>query len=323
MSVTLALLLLLSPVVPQDDPDSAYREDYADYTEIFAMTDPAAQTLAYLDFLEEGFDERLLEFVISGTKQGLANLTQAGNQDAVYALADRLATLHPDAAADAGALALDAAATSGNAEQIAKYGEPFYEAMPSSQIALLLTRAHGQLQNQAKMIEYGRIVLDSGDYPIADVWTIAYEIIQDDEGAGRTLQAVTLARGLRTGVTNVPSGMTRADWNSVQVYLLDLIARADFDGGRYPTALVSFDAILDLQPRNDKAWYFKGNAMLQLGSSINEATQALAKAAVLEGNYAAPANDLLVSTFSRNAPGDTATRYVNDALAEARRQLGL
>jgi len=322
MSVILALLLLLPLPALQDDPDAAYREDYADYTEIAAMRDPAAQATAYLDFLEEGFDDRLLSAVIPGVQQALVGVTQAGNYDAVYPLADRLAALHPDSVTAARALGLEAAAMAGNSEQIVKYGEPFYQTNPSPQIALLLTRAFGQLGNEPKMLEYGQIALDSGEFPIADIWSIAYALLQNHDRNGRTTQAVDVARQLRSGVRTAPEGVSAGDWNGIQVYLLDLIARNDYEAKRYREALTSYDAVLTIQPCNQKALYFKGNAMLQTGSSVNEATRALAKAAVLDGSYATPARELLESTYARNAPGGAAGRFVNDALNEARREPG-
>lgn len=326
MSVTLALLLMLPSAVLQEappDPDAAYREDYADYTEISQMTDPAAQCEAYLNFLDEGPDERLLEFVASGTLQCMNALSAAGSYDAVYAIADRLAMAHPPSAGLAGAIALDAAAKAGNSEMVVKYGEPYYEANPDPEIARILSQSFAQLGNQDKMVEYGHIVVDSDKFPIGDIWPIVFQVIQDDDSSGNKAEAVELARSFRSAVAAAPSDVTEEDWNGIQVYLLDMIARDDFDAGRYGAALPSFDAILALQPRNDKAHYFKGNAMLQSGGSVNQATQELAKAAVLEGNYSGPAMTLLQSTFASNAPGATADRYVQEALATARRELGL
>jgi Flp pilus assembly protein TadD len=323
MSVTLALLLLLPLPVQESDAAIKYREDFATYTTISEMTDPVEQTAAYLDFFEAGPHPDLIEFVRGGILQGLGAMTQAGAFDDVYPMADRLAELHPESAATAGALALDAAAMAGNAEQIVKYGEPYYAASPSPQIALLLTQSFSQLQEQEKMREYGQVVLDSGEYPIADVWAIAFEILQDHEASGRSDQAIELAREFRSAVTTAPAGVAADDWDGIQVYVLGLIGRDDFDAGRYGPAITSFDGIIDLRPRNQGAWYFKGNAMLQNGGSVDAATDALATAAVLEGNYSTPAMDLLQSTYASNAPGETAARYVQEKLTAARGRLGL
>jgi tetratricopeptide (TPR) repeat protein len=327
MSVILAMtlaMILATPGVQQVDPDLEYREQFAEYTEIAELTDQAAQATAYLDFLEGGIDDRLLGGVVNGIIQDLAGLTQASRFDEVYSGADRLASLRPEFQLQAGALALEAAAMQGNSEQIIKYGEPFYQTNPSPQVALLLTRSYGDLQNPARMLEYGQIVLDSGAYPLEEIWNIAYLILQEHARNGREESAVTLARRLRRELTQAPQGVSGADWNSIQVYMLDLIGRSDFQAERWREALANFDAILALDARNGKAWYFKGNAMLRTANPVvNDAALALAKATVLQGNYAQPARSLLETTAASNAPGAAATRYVNDKIAQARSELGL
>jgi len=323
MSVMLALMLLLPLPAAQDDPEAVYREQYANYGDISQMTDLNAQATAYLEFFEGGIDERLIGPVLTGVIQDLTGLTAAGSFDAVYPLADRLASLYPDAGVQAGALALEAAAQAGNSEQIVKYGEPFYERNPSPQIALMLAGAHSQLGHQDDVLKYGKIALESGEFPIRDLFSVAYSMLQDHDRAGREDEAFRLAKEIRAGVTSAPEGVSAQDWKMVQIYMLDLIGRSDFRAGRYSDALKSFDAILALDDHHDKSWYFKGNSMLQMGASVNEACQALANAVVLDGNYSDPARQLLESTYASNAPGATATQYVNQALTQARRDMGL
>lgn len=330
MSLILALLLA-SPLPAQqvDDPEAEYREQYVRYGEISQMTEPDAQAEAYLDFLEGGIDDRLLDFVVGGIVKDIQTLTEARNYDPVFTHADRFGDVHPSALLTAQALAFNAAAMAGDSEKIIKYGEPIYKQAPDSesapQIALLLTQAYGQLNNEAKMIEYGQITLDSGAFPLEDVWNIHYTILRDHVQNDRDAEAVKMAREFRAGLTSAPDGVSAADWNTIQVYLLDLIGRSDFEGKRFREALSSFDAILAIDGKSDKAWFLKGNAMLQTGASPDAASVALAKSVVLEGNYSAQARDLLEKTAATNAPPGTAAvnQYVQQKLTQARRELGM
>jgi tetratricopeptide (TPR) repeat protein len=323
MSLMLALLLLSPLSAPQEfDPD--YTAQFNHYNEIGEMPDPAAKASAYMDMLEAGVDDRLYEFVVGGSAGAIQETVNAGNFDAVYPLADRYGELYPDGLFTSQALGLDAAARDGNSAMIAKYGEPVYGEMPNPQIALLLTQAFGQLKNESKMIHYARITIDSGAFPLSDIFNIAYTVLQYDVREGQTPDAVALARKIRSDVTSAPQGLSANDWNSVQVFMLDLIGRTDFEAKRYREALASFDEILELSPRSDKAWYLKGNTMLQIGSRPNDAALALAKAVVIDGNYAGQARSLLESIAASNAPpgASAVDQYVQEKLGQARREVG-
>lgn len=323
MSLMLALLLLSPLAAPQEfDPD--YTEQYNRYIETTQMADPAAKATALMDQFESGVDERIFDFVLGGIPVAIQETINAGNYDAVYSRADRYGELYPDGLFTAEALGLDAAARAGNSEMIVKYGEPVYAEMPNPQIALLLTQAFGQLNNEPKMIHYARITIDSGAFPLPDIFNIAYAVLQYDVREGETDGAVALARNIRSDVTSAPEGLSADDWKTVQVFMLDLIGRNDFEAQRYRAALPSFDEILRLSPRNDKAWYLKGNTMLRTGALPNDAALALAKAVVIDGNYARQARNLLESIAQSNAPpgASAVDQYIEGKLSQARRELG-
>jgi tetratricopeptide (TPR) repeat protein len=324
MSVVLALLLL--PLLPAQEEDPRvveYREQYARYSEIQAIEDPLAQLNAALDFLEEGVTEyqTLDQFVAQVAVMGLQKVTGVGDFDAVYPAADRLSELYPPYAGQAGGLALGAAIMADDSEQIVRYGEPFYQANANAQIALYLARAYDQLDNRPKMLEYARIVLDSDAFPIADVFGLAYTVLQDDDQAGRDAEAVGLAKEIRAGVPSAPAGVAAADWDRIQIYLLDLIGRSDFQAERYAQALASYNEIVNLDSCNGKAWYFKGNSMLRVGEPPNEASAALARAVLIEGTYSTPARTLLESTATANGPGAAAQSFMQNVLSRARTQV--
>lgn len=324
MSVMLALLLLSPLPVLQDEFDPNYTAQYNRYIEITQMTDPAAKATALMDQFESGVDDRIFEFVLGGIPIAIQETVTSGNYDAVYPRADRYGELYPEGLFTAQALALDAAARAGNSAMIAKYGEPIYAEMPNPQIALLLTQAFGQVDNETKMIHYARITIDSGAFPLPDIFNIAYAVLQYDVREVQTADAVALTRKIRSDVSSAPQGLSAGDWKTVQVFMLDLIGRTEFEAQRYREALASFDEILELSPRSDKAWFLKGNAMLQIGARPNDAALALAKAVVIDGNYTGQARSLLESIAASNAPpgASAVNQYIQEKLGQARRELG-
>jgi tetratricopeptide (TPR) repeat protein len=300
--MSVSLLLLLALVVPvQEDPDALYREQYGHYVEIMEMTDPAAQAGAYLDFLEEGFDERLLGGVLGGLQGDLVALVEASPDD-VYALADRWQQLRPEDQ-DPLVLSLQAAIGSNNHERIVEYGEQFYAHQPDPGIALVLAQSYSALGNEAKVAEYGGVAVEN--LPIEQTWRIAYQIAQQHERGARFPQAASLAGRILGGFSQAPEGVSASQWREIRIYLRDVIGRDHHESQRYRDAITAYESVLDLDPRSDKAWYFIADSYLRLGDGLNvsESMNAFAKASLLEGGYSARARDMLETIYSQNRGG--------------------
>ncbi len=317
MSATLLLLLLLPLPTqqPVEDPEAKYRAEYAKYTELAQMTDAAAQAEAYLAFLEEGFDERLLGGVLQGIQNDLAALTSAGETAKVYELADAWSA-QGTGGIQATALAFTAAAGAGDSANIVKYGEPIYEVNPDPQIALTLANAYAQVGNDAKVMEYGTISIDNLE--LADTWSLAYAILGQHDGAGRLGQAAAMARRLQQGVRSAPSGVSASQWGEIQLYLQDTIARNQFTAERWPQAMAEWRKLLSMSPRSDKAYYFIAECLLKT-NEINDSMTSYAKAYLLDGGYSARSYDMLETIYKANTGGRT--EGMDDVIERARREL--
>ena len=90
MHVTLLMVLLL-PMAGWQEPDveADYRVDYAKFTDISNVADPVERATQFMDFVDEGFDDRLADFVQGGIQNALIELTEAQRADELYPLADR------------------------------------------------------------------------------------------------------------------------------------------------------------------------------------------------------------------------------------------
>lgn len=314
-----SLLLVLALVAPaQEDPEAPYRAQYNRLTtELAVMTDPAAQAEAYLDFLEEGFDDRLLGAVLSGLQGDLTALVEP-NPDKVYELAERWKGLRPDDL-DPVVLSLQAAIMSNNHERIVEYGEQFYAHEPDPGIALVLAQSYSALGNNAKVREFGSVAIES--LPIEQTWRIAYGIAQQHEQATRYPQASVLAGRILGGFSQAPEGVSADQWRDIRIYLNDVIGRDHYEARRYRDAINSYETVLGFDPRSDKAWYYIADSYLRLGDGLNvaESMNAFAKSSLLDGGYSARARDMLETIYSQNRGGSL--EGLDEVIQRNRREL--
>lgn len=318
MSATLLLLLLLPLPLQQqtEDPEAKYRAEYAKYVELGQITDAAAQAEAYLAFLDEGFDERLLGGVLQGIQNDLTALTQEGNTAKVYELAEAWSA-QGSGGIQATALAFTAAASAGDSANIVKYGEPIYEVNPDPQIALTLANSYSQLGNDAKVLEYGTISIDNLE--LSETWSLAYAILGQHDAAGRLGQAATMAGKIQAGLRSAPAGVPAGQWGEIQLYLQDTIARNQFEAGRWPQAMQEWNKVLGMSPRSDKAYYYIAECLLKT-NEVADAMNAYAKSYLLDGGYSARSYGMLETIYKANTGGRT--QGMDDVIERARRELG-
>ena len=312
MYATLLLLVLLP--VQQADPEEAYRQQYAEYTQVSQMTDPVAQAERYLAFIDKGFDDRLEGAILAGLRADMEALTQAKRYDAVFDVADKWAA--SGGGLDPIALGWNAGAVSGNSQATVKYGEQLYSAQAIPQVALSLANAYMALGNAAKLREYGEIVIDS--QPIEETWSLAYALVGQHESAGRFNQAAQMARKIQSGLSAAPEGVSGTEWRQVRTYLQETVGRASYEASRYGAALQQFNAVLSLDRRNDKAYYYIGESLLKT-NEIAAAMNAFAKSYLLNGGYSARSRGMLETIYKANHGGNLTG--LDDIVNTARREL--
>ena len=313
MYATLLLLVLLP--IQQADPEEAYRREYTEFTAITKLTDPATQAERYLAFIDKGYDPRLEGGIIQGLQNAVTALVQAQLFDKVYELADkwvaaRSGDLQPIA------LGWQAAAVAGNNQATVKYGEKLYSAEAIPEVALSLANAYLATGNDAKLRQYGEIVIDS--QPIEQTWSIAYSLVGQHESAGRFNQAAQLARTIQSGLSSAPEGVSATEWRQIRTYLQETVGRAAYEAGRYGAALQGFNAVLRLNSRNDKAYYYIGESLLKT-NEIAAAMNAFAKSYLLNGGYSARSRGMLETIYRANHGGNLTG--LDDIISTARREL--
>jgi tetratricopeptide (TPR) repeat protein len=312
---------MLLPGVWQDvpDPNAAYREDYARYTDISAIEDLADRATQFMDFQAEGFDSQLEEYVQEGIFEALIGLYEGGQADALYPRIDRwLETTDDDRAI---ALGFQAAAQAGDHPNIVKYGSVFYEANPSGEIAQVLATSHKELGNTE---EYVRQVDDAiNALGIAANFSFAYDMFANELEDGNWQGAADWAERIRTEVTSAPEGISASDWQEIQIEFQSTVARAAFEAGRHREAVTEYTKLADMD-RDRRAM-----ANLQIGRSYLElqefatALDHFANAYVLgDATYSGPARAMVEEIYTTNT-GGSLEGLEESVLRPARRRMGV
>ncbi len=320
MHVTLLMVLLL-PMAGWQEPDveAAYRADYAKFTDISNVADPADRATQFMDFQDAGFDERLAEYVPGGIQNALIELTEAQRADDVYPLADRWDT---QTGTNTGtAIALQAAAMAQNSEMIVKYGQTVYAENPVVDIAEILAVNYSALGNNDKFLEYANIVIV--ERGVADSFDFSYNIFQQELIAENWDEAADWARRLMA-LGSAPDGVSAAEWRTMGVEFQRTIASAEYEGGRWEAAIREYRTLSGLN-RDQRAIsnFYMGRSYFELGgaANVNLAMERFADAAVLNDlTYSDPAGTMVREIYGVNTGGDF-TSLDTQVMAPARARM--
>lgn len=300
MYATLLMVLLLPVGLQEADPEGDYRQEYAHYDDLTKIADPAERAEAFLDFVDQGFDDRLIGGVQAGIQMGIEELAGAGRLDEMYPLAERWDSQTGDLTGTA--MSLQSAAAAGDSENIVKYGEIIYEVNPIVDIAEILAQSYSALGNEDRYLEYAGIVVE--EKGIAGAFDHAYNLFlaeSDDLDA-----AADWARKLKA-LPSAPSGVSAAEWRNLGIEFQRTIARAEFEGGRYQNAIREYQALAGMD-RSQRAIsnFYLGRSYFELGgpSNVNLALSRFADAAVLnDPTYSDPAMTMVYDIYETNTGG--------------------
>lgn len=293
------LLVLLSPFLWQESEQAAeYRRQFAQYTDLAAISDPVERVTEFMDFVDEGFQDQLIGAVQAGIQASLEELASVGS-DELYPLADRW-DAQSNGLNGAG-LSLQAAAGSQNNEMIVKYGEIIYQVQPIADIADVLARSYSLLDNNEKYLEYANIIIN--DRGIGEAFDFAYNIFQQELAVPNWETAAGWATRLNS-LSSAPSGVAAAEWQGMGQEFQKTIARASYEGGRHQEAISEYRTLsaMDRDLRGEANFYM-GQSYLEL-QNFNLAMQRFADASVVnDATYSGPARAMLEEIYRTNTGG--------------------
>ena len=302
MYQALLLVLLLPMGLQEEDPDAEYREDFTQYEEIGAIADPAERVTRFMDFADQGFDDRLLGAVEGGIQAAMEALALPGT-DALYPLADRWD--EQTGGVTGAALSLQTAAAGGDQENIVKYGEIIYAVNPIVEIADVIARSYSALGNNEMYLEFADIVIS--EKGVADAFDFSYDIYEKELAVPNWGTAADWAMRL-AALGSAPAGVTSGEWLDMGQGFQTTIARAEFEGGRWEAAIREYQTLAGLD-RDQRAIsnFYMGRCYFELGGStnVNLALERFADAAVLnDATYSEPSRAMVEEIFVLNAGGD-------------------
>ena len=314
MYQALLMVLLLPLGLQESDEAQQYRQDYAQYEDIVAMTDTVERATAFMDFVDQGFDDRLIGVVAVGIQTALEELSG----DVLYPLGDRW---DAQTGAVTGAVrSLQSAAGAGDHANIVKYGEIVYAANPITEIAEILAGSNSALGNNDKYLEYANVVIE--DKGVAESFDFAYNIFQQERSTENWDAAAGWANRLKA-LSAAPPGVSVADWRNMGIEFQRSIARAEFEGERYPNAITQYRMLADMD-RSLRAIsnIYMGRSHFAIGGpdQVNQALARFADAAVLnDPNVSDAAMTMVEEIYTTNT--GTLERIDENVLDAARERM--
>lgn len=309
-------ILCLSMLLGIQSPDDIYRQDYTLVSQIQELNDAAQQADQYLEFITKRPDSKMVDQVAKYFAEVLNKLTQAKNWSKVLDASDRWLQRRPN---DKGPIlfAMNAAQETGNWQKVASYGEQAYASDADKNIALSLALAYAQLKNIAKLKVYGDIAVK--ELPIQQAWSIAYELAAQNVREKNFDKGSEYATAILKGFGNDrPAEMQPAQWNTMKVFLIETVGRSAFEHRQYSQALEHYSNAARVNPRSDEAFYYIGQSHWKQ-NKLDEAMNAFAKSAVLNGGYSARAKQYLEEIYKSTHAGQVAG--LDQYLERARREL--
>lgn len=302
MYQALLLVLLLPMGLQEEDPDAEYREDFTQYEEIGAIADPAERVTRFMDFVDQGFDDRLLGAVEGGIQAAMEALALPGT-DALYPLADRWD--EQTGGVTGAALSLQTAAAGGDQENIAQYGEIIYAVNPVVEIAQIMAESYYALGNNEKYLEFANIVIS--EKGVADAFDMSFEIYRQEVVAEAWDSAADWAMRL-AALGSAPAGVTSGEWLDMEQGFQTTIARSHYEGGRWEAAIREYQTLAGLDPdQRAISNFYMGRSYLEIGGSanVNLAMERFADVAVLNDEiYSEQSRTMVEEIFGLNAGGD-------------------
>jgi hypothetical protein len=277
-------------------PDVGYtKEEYDEFQKAFNLPDPQARASGLSQFIKTHPNSKLNEHAMSAYSALLNQLYQQKDMASLATAAEGFLELKPDDVAALG-LATEAFYSTKDYSKTVKYGESFYRAKPSKEVAQLLAFSYDQLKNDAKFANYAeRCVseLSPKDAFFYNLKLSHYYGAQKNIGksAAYSQKVVsTYAEG------EVPPGYTAAQWAQEKGRSYAIIGRSAYDRKQFAGAVAALNNSVRYTPQNDEAYYYLGMSFW----SANDTTSALrnlAKAALLNKPYSKSARAQLEALY--------------------------
>jgi tetratricopeptide (TPR) repeat protein len=321
----LLLLFLVAMIVPpmafaqeeaQNEADQEINytaEEYESYDKAVRTEDPEQREDAIIVFIKGNPESDLVQYAYGSYIELMHEYQAKNNFERVVASGEKFLELRPE---DLNLLSrVTVAAFSGQQhDKVVQHGEKVYAQQPEPGIAYMLAISYGQLNNEAKQVEYGEKACASFEpkdcHMLLPALTRFYAKKPDwnksADYAKKTLQALEQVER--------PDQTSQADWddyvNREKAIAMAVLGRQAFENGLWSQAINNYQRAIRTHSKvpalNAEAYYYIGLSSWR-ENKIDPAMQAFARASVLRGTeHSKPSRDHLETLYRSTHNGSLA-----------------
>jgi hypothetical protein len=279
-------------------PEVGYtKEEYEEFNKALTTPDLRSRAEGLARFIKTHPNSKLNEYANGQFAIIQRQLYEQKDMVNLAAVAEIYLQLKPDDTATLG-YATEANYANKDYAKAAQYGESFYKAKPSKELAQLLAFSFEQLKNEPKFVIYAEKCV--AEMPPKDGFFYAAKLSFIFANQRNIPKAAAYSQKMIStyGEGEIPPGYTATTWNQEKARSYAIIGRNFYDRKQYAAAVGALNNSLKYFPQNDEAYYYLGMSYWFASDTYN-AQKSLAKAALLNKPYSKTARAQLENLYKQ------------------------
>ena len=279
-------------------PEVGYtKEEYEEFNKALTIPDPKSRAEGLASFIKAHPNSKLNEYAFSQFAPLQRQLYEQKDMVNLATVSEIVLQLKPEDIATLG-YATEANYANKDYAKAAQYGEAFYKAKPSKELAQLLAFSFEQLKNDPKFVIYAEKCI--AELPPKDSFFYAAKLSFIFANQRNIPKAAAYSQKMMSayGEGEIPPGYTAATWNQEKARSYAIIGRNFYDRKQYAAAVGALSSSLKYFPQNDEAYYYLGMSYWFASDTYN-AQKALAKSALLNKPYSKTARTQLENLYKQ------------------------
>ena len=277
-------------------PDVGYtQEEYDEYLKTSTLPDLKGRAAGLSQFIKARPNSKLNEHALAAYSALLKQLYEQKDMATLAPVAEGFLELKPGDPAALGA-AMEAFYSNKEYAKAVKFGEPYYQAKPSKEVAQLLAYSFDQLKNEAKFVSYAEKCVP--DMSPKDAFFYFAKLSYYYGGQKNIARAASYCQKMLSayGEGEIPPGYTAGQWAQEKGRSYSIIGRNAYDRKQYGGAVSAYTNSLKYFSGNDEAYYYLGMSFWA-AQDTTSAMRNLAKAALLNKPYSKNARAQLEALY--------------------------
>ena len=277
-------------------PTAGYtQEEYDEYLKISNLPDLKARAAGLSQFMKARPNSKLNEHALGAYSALLKQLYEQKDMASLAPAAEGFLELKPGDIVALGA-AMEAFYSNKEYAKAVKFGEPYYQAKPSKEVAQLLAYSYDQLKMESKFVNYAEKCVP--EMSAKDAFFYSAKLSYYYGGQKNIPKAAAYCQKMMSayGEGEIPPGYTAPQWAQVKGRSYSIIGRNAYDRKQYAGAVGAYNNSLKYFSGNDEAYYYLGMSYWAAQDTTN-AMKNLAKAALLNKPYSKNARAQLEALY--------------------------